>query len=73
MDGAEFVKTVRAKRRFVPILLASDEGNEKVIGDLSSAGAIDFIKMPFTPEQLQEKAVHLACELKCTYCGNCKQ
>jgi two-component system chemotaxis response regulator CheY len=73
MDSAEFIKNIRTKRRFVPILLACDEGNEEIIGKLSTAGAIDFISMPCSPAQLQEKLVRLACELKCIYCGNCKQ
>jgi two-component system, chemotaxis family, chemotaxis protein CheY len=73
MESAEFIKTIRTKRRFVPILLATAEGNEEIMGNLSTAGAIDFIRMPCTPAQLQEKVVGLACELKCIYCGNCKQ
>jgi DNA-binding NtrC family response regulator len=72
-SSIEFIKTLRTKRRFVPILITFTEGDEEIIGDAVSAGAIDFIKMPFTPEQLQVKAVRLACELKCIYCGNCKQ
>jgi len=72
-DSVEFIKKIRTKRRFVPILMACAEGNEEVIAELSSAGAIDFITVPFTPEQLQEKVARLACELKCIYCGNCKQ
>jgi two-component system, chemotaxis family, chemotaxis protein CheY len=73
MDSAEFIKNIRTKRRFVPILLACAEGDEEIIGKLSTAGAIDFISMPCSPAQLQEKLVRLACELKCIYCGNCKQ
>src|SRR5689334_6652755 len=60
MDSAEFVKTVRNRRRFVPILLASAEGNDEIPGSLLSSGAIDVITMPCTDEQLQEKVVRLA-------------
>jgi CheY-like chemotaxis protein len=72
-NSVEFIKTVRTKRRFVPILMSHAEGDEEIIANLLSAGAIDSIKMPFTPDQLQEKVVRLACEFKCIYCGNCKQ
>lgn len=73
IDIAELVTTVRSKRRFVPILMASASGGEEALGDILSAGAIDVVTMPCTPQQLQEKVVRLACEFKCTYCGNCKQ
>ena len=73
IDIAELVTTVRNKRRFVPILMASAADREVALGDVLSAGAIDVVTMPCSPEQLQEKVVRLACEFKCIYCGNCKQ
>ena len=73
IDIAELVTTVRSKRRFVPILMVSAAGREEALGDVLSAGAIDVIKMPCSPEQLQEKVVRLSCEFRCIYCGNCKQ
>ena len=73
IGSSEFIKTIRTRRRFVPILMTHAEGNEEISGNVLSEGGIDTIKMPFTPEQLQEKVVRLACEFKCIYCGNCKQ
>ena len=73
IDIADLVTTVRSKRRFVPILMASAADREVALGDVLSAGAIDVVTMPCSPEQLQEKVVRLACEFKCIYCGNCKQ
>lgn len=69
----EFVNAVRSKRRFMPILAISADENRESLGEMLSAGAIDVLMQPFTPEQLQQKVVGLACEFKCIYCGNCKQ
>ena len=55
MNGLDFVKEVTAKLSSPPpIVMITTEGSEDVINEAMSRGANGYLKMPFTPEKIQE-------------------
>jgi two-component system chemotaxis response regulator CheY len=71
MDGIQFVRSLRAKTtqsrnvgdkcvigavaNQIPVLMVTTEGGLDKVQEALSAGANDYVKKPFTPEQLGEK------------------
>lgn len=55
MDGLEFIKSVRASGKTMPIVMITTEGGEDIIKEALTNGASDSIKKPFTPDQLGQK------------------
>jgi two-component system chemotaxis response regulator CheY len=55
MDGLEFIKSVRASGKTMPIVMITTEGGEDIIKEALNNGASDSIKKPFTPDQLGQK------------------
>jgi len=56
IDGKELIKKVS---NTIPIVMISTEGGPEKVQEALAAGANDYIKMPFTPEQLKEKLAPL--------------
>lgn len=56
MDGVEFVQRLRQSGTIAatPVVVISTEGSEVRINALRDAGIRDFLRKPFTPEQLRE-------------------
>lgn len=56
MDGVQFVQSLRASGVLAktPVVVISTEGSEVRINALREAGIRDFLRKPFTPEQLRE-------------------
>lgn len=52
IGGKVLVKKVGSS---VPILMISTEGSMEKVQEALGAGATDYLKKPFTPDQLQEK------------------
>jgi two-component system, chemotaxis family, chemotaxis protein CheY len=55
MDGLEFVKSVRAKDKSVPILMVTTNAAKDDIVEALKNGVNNYIVKPFTPETLKEK------------------
>lgn len=70
---ADLVRSIRARRRFLPVLVVLAGGTRDDVSEVASLGGVDILETQFAPWQLHRKVVQLACEFECTYCGNCKQ
>ncbi len=55
MDGLEFVKTVRATNKTIPILMVTTNAAKDDIVDALKNGVNNYIVKPFTPDTLKEK------------------
>jgi two-component system chemotaxis response regulator CheY len=55
MDGVELVTKMKSNPAYakIPVVVISTEGSEPRINALMLAGIQDFIRKPFTPEQLR--------------------
>jgi two-component system chemotaxis response regulator CheY len=56
MNGVQLVHRVRDDDRLrqIPVIIASTEGSETRIRELTDAGARGYIRKPFRPEQLRD-------------------
>jgi two-component system chemotaxis response regulator CheY len=56
MNGVQFLTRMRddPRLRAVPVVVASTEGSEGRIEQLMTAGAQDYLRKPFHPEQLRD-------------------
>lgn len=56
MNGVEFVQELKTGGLLstIPVVVISTEGSEVRINALKEAGIRDFLRKPFTPEQLRE-------------------
>jgi two-component system, chemotaxis family, chemotaxis protein CheY len=55
MNGLEFVKALTAKFGTPPpIVMITTEGSEEVVKQALQHGAIDYLRKPFTTDQVQE-------------------
>lgn len=59
MSGLELVKQLssRDSTSNIPIVMITTEGSEAEIGQALSAGARDYIRDPFSPDQVKEHVV----------------
>lgn len=54
MNGIEMIEKMKKSLKFrdVPVAVISTEGNKQRIDRLKELGIVDFIRKPFTPEQV---------------------
>lgn len=57
LSGLDFIKLVRADQSIkdIPIIVVTTEGTDDVVKEAISVGADDFIRKPFSPEDLAGK------------------
>lgn len=55
MDGVEMIRSMRQNGLLaaIPVVIISTEGSQKRISSLMDAGVKDFLRKPFTPEQIR--------------------
>ena len=61
MDGLEFVKQMQniESARGTPVVMITTEGSESQVVRALSLGARDYIRKPFTPDQMKEHVLPL--------------
>jgi two-component system, chemotaxis family, chemotaxis protein CheY len=61
MDGLEFVRQLRKQRlaEGVPIVMITTESSEEHVKQAIEAGAIGYIRKPFTADQVKQKVLSL--------------
>jgi len=61
MDGLEFVRQLRKHRlaEGVPIVMITTESSEEHVKQAIEAGAIGYIRKPFTADQVKQKVLSL--------------
>ncbi len=57
MDGLELVKEMKKDETLegIPVVMVTTEGSEKRVREFIENGASDYIKKPFTPEEIRRK------------------
>lgn len=61
MDGLEFVRQLRQQRlaEGVPVVMITTESSEEHVKRAIEAGAIGYIRKPFTADQVKQKVLSL--------------
>lgn len=61
MDGLEFVRQLRKQRlaEGVPVVMITTESSEEHVKQAIEAGAIGYIRKPFTADQVKQKVLSL--------------
>jgi len=61
MDGLEFLRQLKAQNLApsVPILMITTESSEEHVKQAIQAGAVGYIRKPFTAEQVKERVLPL--------------
>jgi two-component system chemotaxis response regulator CheY len=61
MDGLEFVRQIRARSLApgVPVVMITTESSEEHVKQAIEAGAMGYIRKPFTTEQVKERVLPL--------------
>jgi two-component system, chemotaxis family, chemotaxis protein CheY len=61
MGGLEFVKQLSGVKnaKGVPVVMITTEGSESHVVQALSAGAVGYIRKPFTPDQVKEHVIPL--------------
>ena len=61
MDGLEFVRQLRQQRlaEGVPVVMITTESSEEHVKQAIKAGAIGYIRKPFTADQVKQKVLSL--------------
>lgn len=61
MDGLEFVRQLRQQRlaEGVPVVMITTESSEEHVKQAIEAGAIGYIRKPFTADQVKQKVLSL--------------
>jgi two-component system chemotaxis response regulator CheY len=59
MDGLEFVRQAKNVAKDTPMVMITTEGSESQVVKALSLGARDYIRKPFTPDQMKEHVLHL--------------
>jgi two-component system chemotaxis response regulator CheY len=57
MNGMEFLVELKRNDMFkdVPVIMVTTEKSRKIVREFMEKGAVDYIKKPFTPEDIKEK------------------
>ncbi|MHC4872660.1 MAG: response regulator [Planctomycetota bacterium] len=67
MNGIEMVEKIRSPESdfsTVPVIIVSTEGSEVRIEQLKNKGVNDYIRKPFTPEEVREAVLKITGEVK---------
>jgi two-component system chemotaxis response regulator CheY len=61
MDGIEFLRQIRAQNLApgVPVVMITTESSEEHVKQAIQAGALGYIRKPFTAEQVKERVLPL--------------
>jgi len=61
MDGLEFVRQLRQRQlaEGVPVVMITTESSEEHVKQAIEAGAIGYIRKPFTADQVKQKVLPL--------------
>lgn len=61
MDGLELISELKVDDEFmdIPVLMVTTEGSQKRLNAFMEKGAADYIKKPFTPEEIRKKLNHI--------------
>ncbi|MBS1803016.1 MAG: response regulator [Acidobacteria bacterium] len=61
MDGLEFVRQLRSQRlaEGVPVVMITTESSEEHVRQAIEAGAMGYIRKPFTADQVKQKVLSL--------------
>ncbi|HZQ96260.1 MAG TPA: response regulator [Candidatus Sulfotelmatobacter sp.] len=59
MDGLEFVRQAKNIVGETPMVMITTEGSESQVVKALSLGARDYIRKPFTPDQMKDHVLHL--------------
>ncbi|HEX8813104.1 MAG TPA: response regulator [Terracidiphilus sp.] len=61
MDGLEFVRQLKAQNLApgVPVIMITTESSEEHVKQAIQAGAVGYIRKPFTAEQVKERVLPL--------------
>ncbi len=59
MNGLEMLESIKKNDMFnsIPVVMVTTEGSQQRIEEFFKSGAADYIKKPFTPEQIKSKLV----------------
>lgn len=59
MNGLEMLESIKKNDIFnsIPVVMVTTEGSQQRIEEFFKSGAADYIKKPFTPEQIKTKLV----------------
>jgi len=59
MNGLEMLESIKKNDMFnsIPVVMVTTEGSQQRIEEFFKSGAADYIKKPFTPEQIKTKLV----------------
>jgi len=57
MDGMEFIKEMKRDEALeaIPVVMVTTEGSRQRVKEFLENGAADYIKKPFTPEEIRTK------------------
>jgi len=66
MNGLELVEEMNKNDdlKSIPAVMITTEGSRERIEEFMAKGVIDYIKKPFTPEQIKQKLKHIMGETK---------
>jgi two-component system chemotaxis response regulator CheY len=61
MDGLEFVRQIRSQRlaEGVPVVMITTESSEEHVKQAIEAGAMGYIRKPFTADQVKRRVLSL--------------
>jgi len=51
MDGMDLLRMIRERHRLLPVVLVTAHGNEEVAVSAMKAGAFDYLRKPFDPDE----------------------
>lgn len=59
MNGLEMLESIKKNDMFssIPVIMVTTEGSQQRVEEFFKSGAADYIKKPFTPEQIKSKLV----------------
>jgi len=57
MDGLELLEEMKKDEilKAIPVVIVTTEGSQKRMKEFMEKGALEYIKKPFTPEEIKEK------------------
>ena len=65
MDGMELIAEMKKDEVLtsIPVVVVTTEGSQKRVNEFIEKGAADYIKKPFSPEEIRDKLKHIMGEV----------
>lgn len=60
VNGLEALKKIKAQHPGVKVVMCTSAGQEKIIGEAVEAGASEFVKKPFKPDEINQVIAKLS-------------